>query len=195
MKKLLLRAIAPLVLVLGMSPTQALAVDGQTTALLLFASSEPSTGATPFEGHVEWSLISDGSGTFFSVGEFVFEGDRYSGRLVVGPVADSTTGDYVMRVEMETPLGLTDLEIVGMPGILLKNELLIQGAPLEGSAERLITNVFTLQLSSEPLAKAKNRRVIDLEYIDIALIQRNGKRALVTLKKDQVAAAYFGAMF
>jgi hypothetical protein len=74
--------------------------------------------------------------------------------------------------------------IAGLPGVLLKNEQLVQGSPLVGASARVVGNDFLFAFSSAPADVARNMDLLQSrKWIDLALIYASGKRAIITLKK------------
>jgi hypothetical protein len=86
--------------------------------------------------------------------------------------------------------------IAGVPGVLLKNEELVQGTPLVGASARIVGNSFLFALSAEPEDLANNTALLtQRKWMDLALIYATGKRAIITLEKDATAEALFTEVF
>jgi hypothetical protein len=86
--------------------------------------------------------------------------------------------------------------IAGLPGVLLKNEELVQGTPLIGASARVVGNSFLFALSASPDdATTNNNLLTSRKWMDLALIYATGKRAIITLEKDDKATALFTKVF
>ena len=80
----------------------------------------------------------------------------------------------------------------GLPGVLLKNEELVQGAPLVGASARVVGNSFLFALSATPEDNTANVNLLtSRKWMDLALIYATGKRAIITLEKDAAAETMF----
>jgi len=86
--------------------------------------------------------------------------------------------------------------IAGLPGVLLKNEELVQGSPLVGASARVVGNSFLFALSATPADAAANSALLtSRKWMDLALIYASGKRAIITLEKDDKAQKMFSDVF
>ena len=86
--------------------------------------------------------------------------------------------------------------IAGLPGVLLKDEELIQGTPLVGASARVVGNSFLFALSAAPEDSTANVKLLtSRKWMDLALIYASGKRAIITLEKDDKATALFTKVF
>ena len=86
--------------------------------------------------------------------------------------------------------------IAGLPGVLLKNEELVQGVPLVGASARVVGNQFLFALTTVPEDKAANINLLtSRKWMDLALIYASGKRAIITLEKDAAAQQLFTEVF
>ena len=82
--------------------------------------------------------------------------------------------------------------IAGLPGVLLKNEELVQGTPLVGASARVVGNSFLFALSASPEdINANSGLLTSRKWMDLALIYATGKRAIITLEKDAEAQKLF----
>jgi hypothetical protein len=86
--------------------------------------------------------------------------------------------------------------IAGLPGVLMKNEELVPGTQLIGASARVVGNSFLFALSSSPADEATNRDLLtSRKWLDLAVIYATGKRAILTLEKDDKAQALFTKVF
>jgi hypothetical protein len=86
--------------------------------------------------------------------------------------------------------------VAGLPGVLLKNEELVQGQPLVGASARVVGNSFLFALSSSPEDTTANSQLLtSRKWIDLAVIYATGKRAIITLEKDPAAQTMFTEVF
>jgi hypothetical protein len=80
--------------------------------------------------------------------------------------------------------------------VLLKDEELTQGTPLVGASARVVGNSFLFALSAAPEDTAANTKLLtDRKWMDLALIYASGKRAIITLEKDDKAQQLFSDVF
>ena len=101
---------------------------------------------------------------------------------------------------MEINFSVTDSfiggAISGLPGVLLKNEELVQGTPLVGASARVVGNSFLFALSSSAADTATNKDLLtSRKWIDLAIIYATGKKAIITLEKDDKAEGLFNDVF
>jgi hypothetical protein len=86
--------------------------------------------------------------------------------------------------------------IAGLPGVLLKDEELTQGTPLVGASARVVGNSFLFALSAAPEDSVTNVNPLTArKWIDLALVYASGKRAIITLEKDDKAQRLFSDVF
>ena len=86
--------------------------------------------------------------------------------------------------------------IAGLPGVLLKNEELVQGTPLVGASARVVGNSFLFALSSSPADEATNKDLLtSRKWMDLAIIYATGKKAIITLEKDDKTEQLFSQVF
>jgi hypothetical protein len=101
---------------------------------------------------------------------------------------------------MEINFGLTESfvggSIAGLPGVLLKNEELVQGTPLVGASARVVANSFLFALSAAAQDLTSNSNLLaERRWMDLAVIYGTGRRAIITLEKDDTAQALFQDVF
>ena len=86
--------------------------------------------------------------------------------------------------------------ISGLPGVLLKNEELVQGTALAGASARVVGNSFLFALSASPADIASNKDLLtSRKWMDLAIIYATGKKAIITLEKDDKAEQLFNDVF
>ena len=86
--------------------------------------------------------------------------------------------------------------VAGLPGVLLKNEELVQGSPLVGASARVVGNSFLFALSASPEdARPTTTLITARKWMDLAIIYATGKRAIITLEKDAAAETMFNEVF
>lgn len=166
-------------------------------SLLLEASDDGKTGAVPFSGSVEWSGRTDEKGMATLVGKAWIPARNLSLDLLIRKNRDrSLPASHVIELRFKVGDSFTGGSIAGLPGVLLKNEELVQGTPLIGASARVVRNSFVFALSASPEDIASNRNLLtSRKYIDLALIYATGKRAIITLEKDNPAATLLKEIF
>jgi len=104
----------------------------------------------------------------------------------------SLPASHLMEVNFRVTDSFIGGSIAGLPGVLLKNEELVQGTPLVGASARVVGNSFLFALSATPADITANSNLLtSRKWMDLALIYATGKRAIITLEKDANAEKLF----
>ena len=169
------------------------AIVDSAQSLLLEASADGASGAVPFSGTVEWSRGVDELGEPTIIGQANIPAKNLGVRILIRRNADrSLPASHLMEIDFEVSSAFPGGSIAGLPGILLKNEELVQGAALVGASARVVGNSFLFALSA---ADADVRTNLDLlqnrKWMDLAMIYSSGRRAIITLEKDESAQTMF----
>ncbi len=162
-------------------------------SLLLEASDSGTTGAVPFSGTVEWSKGTDEMGLPTLIGKANIPARNLAVDVLIRKNSDaSLPASHLMEVNFRVTDSFIGGSIAGLPGVLLKNEELVQGTPLVGASARVVGNSFLFALSASPADVAANSGLlVSRKWIDLALIYATGKRAIITLEKDAAAETMF----
>jgi hypothetical protein len=176
--------------------TAALNPEG-SQSLLLEASDDGKTGAVPFSGTVEWSKGKDETGLPTLVGKASIPARNLGVDVLIRKNVDpSLPASHLMEINFRVSDSFIGGSVAGLPGVLLKNEELVQGAPLVGASARVVGNSFLFALSASPEDTAANNQLLtSRKWIDLAIIYATGKRAIITLEKDSAAEAMFTEVF
>ena len=163
-------------------------------SLLLEASDSGTTGAVPFSGTVEWSKGTDETGLPTLIGKASIPARNLGVELLIRKNSDpSLPASHLMEINFKVSDSFIGGSIAGLPGVLLKNEELVQGSPLIGASARVVGNSFLFALSASAPDVASNvNMLMQRKWMDLALIYATGKRAIITLEKDADAQALFG---
>ncbi len=169
------------------------AIAGSAQSLLLEASTDGASGAVPFSGTVQWRRGVDELGEPTIIGQANIPAKNLGVRILIRRNGDrSLPASHLMEIDFEVSSAFSGGSIAGLPGILLKNEELVQGAALVGASARVVGNSFLFALSA---ADADIRTNLDLlqnrKWMDLALIYSSGRRAIITLEKDETAQTLF----
>jgi len=166
-------------------------VGGQS--LLLEASDSGKTGALPFSGSIDWSQGTDEMGLPTLIGKASIPARNLAVDVLIRKNSDaSLPASHLMEVNFKVSDSFVGGSIAGLPGVLLKNEELVQGTPLVGASARVVGNSFLFALSASPEdIQANSNLLMSRKYMDLALIYATGKRAIITLEKDPAAVALF----
>jgi hypothetical protein len=166
-------------------------------SLLLEASDNGTTGAVPFSGTVDWSKGADELGQPTLIGKANIPARNLSVELLIRKNSDpSLPASHLMEINFTVSDSFIGGSIAGLPGVLLKNEELVQGAPLVGASARVVGNSFLFALSATPEDNTANTNLLTTrKWMDLALIYASGKRAIITLEKDATAEALFTEVF
>ncbi len=162
-------------------------------SLLLEASDNGTTGAVPFSGTVEWTKGTDEMGVPTLVGKANIPARNLGVDVLIRKNSDpSLPASHLMEVNFRVNDSFIGGSIAGLPGVLLKNEELVQGTPLVGASARVVGNSFLFALSASPQDVAANSGLLtSRKWMDLALIYATGKRAIITLEKDEAATRLF----
>jgi hypothetical protein len=162
-------------------------------SLLLEASDNGKTGAVPFSGSVDWSRGTDENGLPTLIGRASIPARNLVVEVQVSKNSDpGLPASHLMEITFRIKDSFIGGSIAGLPGVLLKNEELVQGIPLVGASARVEGNSFLFALSASPEDITANERLLmSRKYMDLALIYGTGKRAIITLEKDAAAVALF----
>jgi hypothetical protein len=177
------------------------AIDPSTVAgsqsLLLEASDNGTTGAVPFSGTVDWSKGTDETGLPTLIGKANIPARNLSVDVLIRKNSDpSLPASHLMEINFTVSDTFIGGSIAGLPGVLLKNEELVQGAPLVGASARVVGNSFLFALSAASADSEANANLLtSRKWMDLALIYASGKRAIITLEKDAEAEQMFKDVF
>ncbi len=162
-------------------------------SLLLEASTDGSGGAVPFSGTVEWSRGLDELGSPTLIGQAKIPARNLSVKLLIRKNGDvSLPASHLMEIDFDVSETFAGGSVAGLPGILLKNEELVQGVALVGASARVVGNSFLFALSAAEQDERTNLDLLETrKWMDLALIYASGRRAIITLEKDEAAQAMF----
>lgn len=166
-------------------------------SLLLEASDGGNTGAVPFTGEVEWSKGVDEMGQPTLVAKAQIPARNLSVDVLIRRNADaSLPASHLMEINFSVSDTFIGGAIASLPGVLLKNEELVQGVPLVGASARVVGNSFLFALSASANDATVNSQLLtSRKWMDLALVYATGKRAIITLEKDEAAQALFTEVF
>jgi hypothetical protein len=166
-------------------------------SLLLEASQDGTTGAVPFSGTVDWSQGKDELGQPTIVGKANIPARNLGVSVLIRKNSDPTLpASHLMEINFSVTDSFIGGAISGLPGVLLKNEELVQGTPLVGASARVVGNSFLFALSSSPQDEATNKDLLtSRKWMDLAIIYATGKKAIITLEKDDKTQQMFNDVF
>jgi hypothetical protein len=170
---------------------------GGSQSLLLEASQDGTTGAVPFSGTVSWSAGKDELGQPTLIGKADIPARNLAVSVLIRKNSDPTLpASNLMEINFTVGQSFIGGSIAGLPGVLMKNEELVPGTQLIGASARVVGNSFLFALSSSPADEATNRDLLTSgKWLDLAIIYATGKRAILTLEKDDKAQALFTQVF
>jgi hypothetical protein len=170
---------------------------GGSQSLLLEASQAGTTGAVPFSGTVNWSEGKDELGQPTLLGKADIPARNLAVSVLIRKNSDPTLpASNLMEINFTVGQSFIGGSIAGLPGVLMKNEELVPGTQLIGASARVVGNSFLFALSSSPADEATNRDLLtSRKWLDLAVIYATGKRAILTLEKDDKAQALFTQVF
>ena len=158
-----------------------------TGALLLEAATDGATSAVPARGTSAWSIGPDDRGAPMLTVSADFPNVGLSAEILFRRNDDaSLPAEAIIEVRFSVTDRFEGSSIAGLPGILAKDEELVQGAPLVGASARIVGNQFLFALTGSPDDAAANRDLLlSRTYFDFAIIYDTGRRAILTLKKNE----------
>jgi hypothetical protein len=178
-------------------PAGSAAAAGGSQSLLLEAAQDGTTGAVPFSGTVEWSKGTDEMGQPTLVGKANIPARNLGVSVLIRRNTDPTLpASHLMEINFTVTDSFIGGAISGLPGVLLKNEELVQGTALAGASARVVGNSFLFALSASPSDIASNKDLLtSRKWMDLAIIYATGKKAIITLEKDDKAEQLFNDVF
>lgn len=163
-------------------------------SLLLEEQSGGQTGAVPYSGSVEWSRGTDELGHPTIVANASIPARNLEVEVLLRRNADDNLpASHLMEVNFTVAESFIGGSIANLPGVLLKDEELVQGEPLTGASARIVGNSFLFALSSASDIDVENNLQLLSEraWLDLAMVYGTGRRAILTLEKGEEGAAIF----
>jgi hypothetical protein len=169
---------------------------GGTQSLLLEATAAGQTGAIPFSGTIDWSRGIDELGVPTIVATASIPARNLEVEVLIRKNSDTTLpASHLMEINFSVSDTFVGGAIAGLPGVLLKNEELVQGVPLVGASARVVGNSFLFALSGAAQDVVTNLDLLaNRKWMDLAMIYATGRRAIITLEKDQAAEEIFAGV-
>lgn len=174
-------------------PSVALATEG-AQSLLLEEQSGQTTGAVPYSGSVEWSRGTDELGNPTIVADASIPARNLDVEVLIRRNADANLpASHLMEVNFTVAETFVGGSIANLPGVLLKDQELVQGQPLTGASARIVGNSFLFALSSASDIDVENNIALlsDRGWLDLAMVYGTGRRAIMTLEKGEEGQAIF----
>lgn len=174
-------------------PGIALSTEGPQS-LLLEEQSNGQTGAVPYSGSVEWSRGTDELGHPTIIANASIPARNLEVEVLLRRNADANLpASHLMEVNFDVAESFIGGSIANLPGVLLKDEELVQGQPLTGASARIVGNSFLFALSSASDIDVENNLELLTEraWLDLAMVYGTGRRAILTLEKGEEGAAIF----
>ena len=162
--------------------------------MLLEEQAGGAAGAVPYTGGVEWSRGTDELGHPTIVAEASIPARNLDVEVLLRRNADDNLpASHLMEVNFTVSDSFVGGSIANLPGVLLKNEELVQGQPLTGASARIVGNSFLFALSSASDLDVENNLNLleNREWIDLAMVYGTGRRAILTLEKGEDGDAIF----
>ncbi len=163
-------------------------------SLLLEEQAGGTVGAVPYSGSVEWSRGTDELGHPTIIAEATIPARNLDLRMLIRRNADTNLpASHLMEVNFTLAESFVGGSIASLPGVLLKDEELVQGQPLTGASARIVGNSFLFALSSASERDVETNEVLlrDRAWVDLAMVYGTGRRAILTLEKGEEGDAIF----
>ncbi|WP_196260492.1 hypothetical protein [Pelagibacterium limicola] len=166
-------------------------------SLLLEEQASGTAGAIPYSGSVEWSRGSDELGHPTIVAQATIPARNLEMRMLIRRNADrNLPASHLIEINFVLAESFVGGSIANLPGVLLKDEELVQGQPLTGASARIVGNSFLFALSSASERDVAANEVLlrDRGWLDLAMVYGTGRRAILTLEKGEDGAEIFQAV-
>lgn len=162
-------------------------------SLLLEVSREGTTGAVPFSGTVDWSRGVDELGVPTLLARANIPARNLSVDVLLRRNSDPTLpASHLMEIDFSVSDSFIGGAVAGLPGVLFKNEELVEGVPLRGASARVVGNSFLFALSAAEQDISINTTLMQTrKWMDLALVYATGVQAIITLEKDAAAQVLF----
>lgn len=167
--------------------------EGQARSLLLEATENSEGNAVPIPGTAWWTRGVDDEGNPTLVGGADIPDGRLHAHVTIRQNVDaSLPASHIIEVNFAPDGGFEGGLIAGLPGVLLKNSETVRGEPLVGASVRYTENGFLFALSNHSEDVAGNAKLLSSQkWIDFAVIYGTGRRAIVSMEKDDAAMRLF----
>lgn len=165
-----------------------------TLALLLEEQPSGAAGAVPYSGNVEWSRGTDELGHPTIVASAAIPARNLDVEVLLRRNADTNLpASHLMEVSFTVAESFVGGSIANLPGVLLKDQELVQGQPLTGASARIVGNSFLFALSSASERDVENNIELlsERDWLDLAMVYGTGRRAIMTLEKGEDGSAIF----
>lgn len=159
-------------------------------AQALLYSNDDFNGATTYYGDVWWSEGVDAYGQLTIVAEANVPAGPLAIKLIWSK-ADIDLASIVVDTKFEVRNQAQGGAVASLHGFLVKNEIAVVGKALSGAAVENYKNAFTFALSSDDQSGNNVELLSRNHWIDIAFSYASGRRAVISLQKDENAAAMF----
>lgn len=177
--------------------TEELAEVEGPQSLLLEEQANGNAGAVPYSGSVTWSRGTDELGDPTIVANASIPARNLEVEVLLRRNADQTLpASHLMEVDFEIAETFVGGSIANLPGVLLKDEELVQGRPLTGASARIVGNSFLFALSRASEQDVANNKMLlrERDWLDLAMVYGTGRRAILTLEKGEEGDAIFQAV-
>ena len=172
----------------------AVAVAEGPQSLLLEEQANGASGAVPYSGSVAWSRGTDELGNPTIEATATIPARNLNLDILIRRNADpSLPASHLMEINFTVSETFVGGTVASLPGILLKNEELVQGTPLTGASARIVGNSFLFALSSasERDVETNHELLATQGWLDVAMVYGTGRRAIMTLEKGEEGTQIF----
>ena len=184
----------------GARPGQPIAVQAQ--AFLYEDNTDASRNVTGLQGRVTWRIDTDanrqGAGPERVIRGFAEIPERNLRLLVtIRRNTDPTLpASHTLELLFETPADFIHGAVDGVPGVRMKPSEQAQGIALVGPTVRITAGYFLTGLSS--LGPQRDQNIVllrDRPWMDVPIVYRNGRLAVLTLEKGPTGDQVFQDAF
>lgn len=147
------------------------------------------TEVDQYAGEVWWSTTLEGGNTAM-VAEAAIPKMALDAKIIWRKNTDAAVPAMsVMTVQFSN---YSVVEVEQIAGVLVKDDITVAGTPLLGASAKTGERSFIFALSADDGAGYTNAYMLnDHQNIDLALVLKNGRNALLTLQKDDEARIMF----
>lgn len=170
---------------------------------VLFVEDTNTPRGKAYYGLTTWhtELVASTSGKAESekaiVAQVGIPGPRMSASLILRRITDqSISGSHAIEISFKLPPTSPGGGVNNVPGILMKVSQGKPGAPLVGTIEKTKNSSFLVSLSSDDAERQHNLQLLkDREWLDVAIVYNNGRRAILSLEKGRSGDNAFSEAF
>lgn len=162
-----------------------------------------SAGDLAWKGSVTWSVESPREGEEQKAASVpsalakvsIADRDLFVTLKLMPNMDSQLAAKYVVEIALSSQKEDPEKEVAHIPSLILKRTEQMHGEPLAAASVKVSPTLFWLALPSDPRENGRNESLLLREgWIDIPIVYKNGKRAILTLEKTEAASRAIAAV-